>query len=110
MKPEQKREATLQALATGRMVAVMLKTATEGVVIPEGLKDQEDLMLDFGRRAPTPIEDLVCDADGISGTLRFGEESFWCSVPWAAVVAIAPHGPPPAARAWSMTVPPAGKN
>jgi stringent starvation protein B len=100
----------MEALATGRMVGVALTPATPGVVIPDQLMGQEAVVLDFGRRAPTPIEDLLCDAGGISGTLRFGGEYFWCSVPWAAVVAIAPHGPTPAQRAWNPTVIDGGKN
>lgn len=101
---EQTRTAVLQALATLRMVRIEFNPKHPGVVVPEDFKDRDQLALDFGRRAPTPIDDLKCDADGISGTLRFGDEYIWCSVPWEAIVWQAQHGPKPAARAWTPTV------
>jgi hypothetical protein len=107
---ERKRLRMLEALATGRMVRVFFTPDTEGVVIPEWIKDRDAAMLDFGRRAPTPITDLKCDQNGISGTLRFGGDYIWCSIPWLAVVTIEAHGPTPAARAWTLPVIQGGKN
>ena len=100
----------LEALATGRMVRVAFTVDTEGVVVPEGYRNQDAMALDFGRNAPTPITDLECGPDAISGTLRFGWEFVWCSVPWEAVVGIEAHGETPAARAWKPTVIKGGKN
>lgn len=104
------RTTVLQALATLRMVLIEFGPAYPGVVVPERFADKERLSLDFGRRAPTPIDDLECEADAISGTLRFGDEYFHCSIPWEAITAITPHGPKPAARAWNPTVIDGGKS
>lgn len=109
MRNERKRTITLDLLATGRMVRVYFTPDTEGAVVPEGYKGQDAMALDFGRRAPTPIDDLECGPDAISGTLCFGGDYFWCSVPWEAVVAVEPHGETPAARAWNPTVIQGGK-
>lgn len=110
MSNSDKRAAMLSLLDTGRMVRVLFATDTPGVDVPAWVKEQPVNALDFGRRAPTPIEDLVCDAGGISATLRFGGDYHWCSIPWEAVVGIAPHGPTPAQRAWNPAVLDGGKN
>ncbi len=94
----------LSALATGRMVRVTFTPATEGVVLPDHLLEQILVGLDFGCFAPTAITDLECTPAAISGTLRFGAEYFWCSVPWVAVVSINPIGPTQAQRAWNPTI------
>ncbi|KKN87478.1 hypothetical protein LCGC14_0259330 [marine sediment metagenome] len=105
-----KLQTALQLLATLRQVRFFVTPDAEGVTIPSHLKEEELVMLDFGRRAPIPIEDLKCDRDGISGTLKFGPEYFWCSVPWLAVVGIQKFGPTPAQRAWVPMVLTEGKN
>ena len=103
------RVAVLQALATLRMVRIEFFTDADGVDIPARLRESPLVALDFGRRAPTPIDDLECTADAISGTLRFGDEWHHCSVPWDAIACFAELGPTPTARAWTPTVIKGGK-
>lgn len=105
------RTQVLQSLATLRMVQIEFGPAYPGVVIPDlyGIRTRERVALDFGRRAPTPIDDLECGPDAISGTLRFGDEYHWCSIPWEAITGITEHGPKPTARAWTPTVIDGGK-
>ena len=58
MRSERKRMVVLELLATGRMVRVAFTPDSEGVVVPDHLKELDALALDFGRHAPTPIDDL----------------------------------------------------
>ncbi len=98
----------LQLLATGRMLRVTFEQRHASV--PSFCLDQlTPISLDFGRRAPTPIEDLEVTPEAISGTLRFGGAYHHCVIPWSAVYAIQLIGPAPAARAWNPVVLKGGK-
>lgn len=60
----------------------------DGVVAPLHLKDQPQLVLQFGYGLAVPIPDLFLDEEGISGTLSFQRTPHACFVPWPAVFAI----------------------
>lgn len=108
MNTDQIYRKALQILATGRMMRVTFAAPLS--IVPEHLADAGGpIMLDFGRRAPTPIDDLEVTAQAISGTLRFGNLYHYCSIPWSAVYAIQAVGPAPAERAWVPTVIQGGK-
>jgi len=111
-KGERARAAIMEGLNKGYMVRVAFRLEAEGVVVPERFRGGEVLALDFGRNAPTPIMDLECTQEAISGTLRFGEGYRWCSVPWDAVVQVQLHGESTeesSAQRWTPTVIDGGK-
>jgi hypothetical protein len=58
-----------------------------GVVLPESHRNSS-MCLQIGRGMPLPIPDLVCDEEGIGGTLTFDGQHFQTWIPWAAVYAI----------------------
>ncbi len=90
----------LQLLATGHMMRVTFDQRLANV--PSFCLDQlTPISLDFGRQAPTPIDDLEVTAEAISGTLRFAGAYHYCSVPWSAVYAIQLVGLAPAERDWT---------
>lgn len=60
----------------------------EGVVAPVHLKDQPQLVFQFGYGLSVPIPDLFIDEEGISGTLSFQRTPHACFVPWGAAFAI----------------------
>lgn len=60
----------------------------EGVVAPLYLKDQPQLVFQFGYGLAVPIPDLFIDEEGISGTLSFQRTPHACFVPWSAAFAI----------------------
>jgi len=84
-----KREVAEHILAEG-LLHVHLDARREGVIVPEHLRAQPNLILAVGRTGlAVPIPDLVVDEHGIHGTLSFEGEPFACTVPWSAVFALA---------------------
>jgi hypothetical protein len=59
-----------------------------GVVVPDHLKDNPHVALQYGRGMPKPIRDLRFDERGISATLTFKGEPSATYVPWGAVYGI----------------------
>ena len=85
--------------------------ARNAIVIKANAADISLVALDWGRNAPTQIDDLKCTRAGLSGTLRFGTDYVWCAVPWESVVAIraAKEAPAAPARSWTPVVLDGGK-
>jgi stringent starvation protein B len=73
----------------------------KGVRVPPVLKGEPNAVLafDFGGE-----DDLEFDVLGISATLRFNGEDFWCLVPWSAVFAVRREGDG-LGKMWSESVP-----
>jgi stringent starvation protein B len=77
-----------RALLLKGSVFVHLDPRIEGVVVPEWLQDQPQLVLQIGLDMPVPIPDLRVDAHGVFGTLSFKGQPYACTVPWDAVFAL----------------------
>lgn len=79
-----KREVADALLERGSLF-VHLDPRTPGVVVPEYLRNQPQLVLQVGLNLVIPIPDLEVDDEGVFGTLSFNRSPFYCRVPWAAV-------------------------
>lgn len=84
--PEKKTVA--ETLLTKGNVFLHLDPRKEGVVVPDWLKDQLQLVLQIGHDLPIRIPDLVIDDDGVSATLSFNRSPFTCWVPWDSLFAM----------------------
>ena len=76
------------ALLERSSVYVHLDPRQPAVVVPEGFKKQAQLVLQVGLNMAVRIPDLRLDDDGMSCTLSFSREPFFCVVPWASVFAM----------------------
>jgi len=85
---EVKKQVAEQIMGAG-VLHVHLDPRKDGVVVPEHLRAQPNLVLAIGRKGlAVPIPDLVVDDRGVRGTLSFGGKPFACTVPWPAVFAL----------------------
>jgi stringent starvation protein B len=82
-----KKEVAL-ALLERSNVFVHLDPRQESVVVPEAFKKQPQLVLQVGLDMAVRIPDLRVDDQGMSCTLSFSREPFFCVVPWASVFAL----------------------
>jgi hypothetical protein len=69
-------------------VFVHLDPRREEVKLPEFLRQQKHLILQYGYNMPVPITDLAVDERGISATLSFQRVPHATFVPWSAVFAM----------------------
>jgi stringent starvation protein B len=76
------------ALLERSSVYVHLDPRQSAVVVPEGFKRQAQLVLQVGLNMAVRIPDLRLDDDGMSCTLSFSREPFFCVVPWTSVFAM----------------------
>jgi stringent starvation protein B len=76
------------ALLERSNVFVHLDPRQEAVVVPEAFKKQPQLVLQVGLDMAVRIPDLRVDDHGMSCTLSFSREPFFCVVPWASVFAL----------------------
>ncbi|MCS6915777.1 MAG: hypothetical protein RMK29_15695 [Myxococcales bacterium] len=83
-----KREFLLHLLEDA-WVLVHLDPRHPEVKLPEYLRQQPHLILQYGYNMPVPIVDLQIDDRGISATLSFQRTAHATFVPWAAVFAMA---------------------
>jgi len=74
----------LQFLKEG-WVTVYLDPRRDGVRVPEDLKGQPCLALQYGYNMPVPIPDLTITDDGVWATLSFQQHPHDTFVPWEAV-------------------------
>jgi len=84
--PEKKTVA--ETLLTKGNVFLHLDPRKEGVVVPDWLKDQLQLVLQIGHDLPIRIPDLEIGDDGVSATLSFNRSPFTCWVPWDSLFAM----------------------
>ncbi len=76
------------ALLERASVYVHLDPRQDGVVVPENFRKQAQLVLQIGHQMIVRIPDLRLDDDGMSCTLSFNREPFYCVVPWGSVFAM----------------------
>lgn len=85
-----KQDAFLALLAEG-WTSLHLDARREGVVVPEHLKNEAHLVLQYGHDLPIPIPDLQIDEHGVSATLSFARSPWSTVVPWSAVYVVTSH-------------------
>jgi stringent starvation protein B len=83
---------------------VHLDPRRSGVIVPNGLGNQPQLVLQIGLNMAIPIPDLKVEDDGLSCTLSFNRAPFWCRLPWNAVYALV--GEDGRGMVWPDDVPP----
>ncbi len=69
-------------------VYVQIDPRREGVQLPDFLRQQPRVVLQYGYNMPVPIHDLTVDERGISATLSFRRVPQATFIPWAAVFAL----------------------
>jgi hypothetical protein len=69
-------------------VYVHLDPRRDGVLLPDFLREQPRVVLQYGYNMPVPIRDLNVDERGISATLSFRRVSHATFIPWSAVFAM----------------------
>lgn len=69
-------------------VFVHIDPRSPGVIVPDRLKLQPQVVLQVGFDMPVPIPDLHADVEAIVATLSFKGVPFTCKVPWSAVFAL----------------------
>ena len=82
-----KKEVAL-ALLEQSSVYVHLDPRPSAVVVPVRFKKQAQLVLQVGLNMAVQIPDLRLDDDGLSCTLSFERQPFFCVVPWGSVFAM----------------------
>jgi len=84
-----KRETFLNLLGEG-WVSICLDARSSGVELPEHLRVEPRLILQYGLNMPVPIADLEITGEGIRATLSFNRTPHNTFVPWPAVYVIMP--------------------
>lgn len=89
------------------LVMVTLDARADGVHVPEHLRSEPQLALNFSHRFG--IEDFTYDEQGVRASLSFSGQDVFCDVPWSAVwmmrsqvdgeLAISPDSVPPEIQA-----------
>ncbi len=69
-------------------VYVHLDPRRDGVELPDFLRQQSRVVLQYGFNMPVPIHDLTIDERGIHATLSFRRVPYSTLVPWSAVFAM----------------------
>lgn len=69
-------------------VYIHLDPRREEVALPDFLREQPRVVLQYGYNMPVPIRDLTVDERGISATLSFRRVSHATFIPWSAVFAM----------------------
>jgi stringent starvation protein B len=83
-----KHEAFLALLREG-WTSLHLDARREGVIVPDHLKGEGHLVLQYGNDLPIPIPDLQVDEEGVTATLSFARSPHQTVVPWDAVYVVA---------------------
>jgi len=83
-----KRQAFLALLREG-WTSLHLDARRSGVVVPQSLRGEAHLVLQYGHDLPIPIPDLEVDEYGVRATLSFSRTAHLTVVPWSAVYVVA---------------------
>ena len=83
-----KREAFLTFFKDG-WVYVHLDARRSDVQVPDHLKGEARLVLQYGANMPVPIDDLLVSEDGIRATLSFNRQPCETVIPWSSVYIVA---------------------
>jgi len=83
-----KQQAFLALLREG-WTSLHLDARRPGVVVPQQLRGEPHLVLQYGHDLPIPIPDLEVDEYGVRATLSFSRAAHRTVVPWSAVYVVA---------------------
>jgi stringent starvation protein B len=83
-----KQDAFLALLREG-WTSLHLDARRSGVVVPQHLRNEAHLVLQYGHDLPIPIPDLEVDEYGVRATLSFSKTPQRTVVPWSAVYVVA---------------------
>lgn len=83
-----KQQAFLALLREG-WTSLHLDARRVGVVVPDSLRREPHLVLQYGHDLPIPIPDLEIDDYGVRATLSFSRTAHRTVVPWSAVYVVA---------------------
>lgn len=86
MKPD--KQTVMLELLKEAWVYVHIDPRREGVVLPEFLREEPRVVLQYGYNMPVPIYDLTVDERGIGATLSFRRVAQPTFIPWSAVFAL----------------------
>jgi len=100
-----KRETFLNLLGEG-WVSICLDARANGVELPDHLRAEPRLILQYGLNMPVPIVDLEITGEGIRATLSFNRTPHNTFVPWQAVYVIMPTDSGKPAILFAEDVPP----
>lgn len=85
---QEKMFLTKNILNAGQSVLIHFDGTSTSVKIPDYLKNNKQVILQFAYELPVPIQNLLVDNKGISGVLSFSGNPFHCFVPWNEIVVI----------------------
>jgi stringent starvation protein B len=83
-----KQEAFLAFLKDG-WVTVYIDARRPGVAVPDHLRAETRLVLQYGLNMPVPVEDLEVTDEGVKATLSFSRTPWQTMIPWSAIYVIA---------------------
>src|SRR3954454_592993 len=83
-----KQQAFLALLREG-WTSLHLDARRAGVVVPEALRGEPHLVLQYGHDLPIAIPDLEIDEYGVRATLSFSRAAHLTVIPWTAVYVVA---------------------
>lgn len=83
----EKRQILLELLKNA-WVYVHLDPRRDGVALPDFLRQEPRVVLQYGYNMPVPIADLAIDEEGIKATLSFRRQPWSTVIPWHAVFAL----------------------
>ena len=83
-----KQQAFLALLREG-WTSLHLDARRPGVIVPQPLRGEPHLVLQYGHDLPIPIPDLEIDEYGVHATLSFSRAAHRTVVPWSAVYVVA---------------------
>jgi len=76
------------ALLREAWTSLHLDARRPGVVVPQALRGEPHLVLQYGHDLPIPIPDLEVDEYGVRATLSFSRSAHRTVVPWSAVYVV----------------------
>jgi hypothetical protein len=82
------KQQILLELLKDAWVYVNLDPRREGVLLPDFLRQEPRVVLQYGYNMPVPIADLTIDEEGIKATLSFRRQPYSTLVPWSAIFAL----------------------
>lgn len=86
MKPD--KQTVMLELLKEAWVYVHLDPRRDGVLLPDFLREEPRVVLQYGYNMPVPIHDLTVDERGIGATLSFRRVPQATFIPWSAVFAL----------------------
>ena len=70
-------------------MTVYIDARRTGVSVPDNLRNEARLVLQYGLNMPVPVEDLEVTEDGVKATLSFARQPHKTLIPWTAIYVIA---------------------